>query len=294
MCVLFVPSALRVNAAGMSGRSLIEWYEELLDLPTEMSGEGVGLLERVQVVLRLAAREYAAVKADQQRTEKELRLLQQRHQLLVTKANLEGSGRKKAEHRAKNLEGQLQRLQGQLHSEVVAREASESARRLAESDAARHKDLYLKATAAWRNAQRIAENKEREMVAMEARSRTAVEVERRCFEPLRCRLDDARKSKEMDKERSLVLRLAMEGLMAREGRADSAASQVHQQRRTLETGPTPHQMVSIVENGRVSGARASGAPAARFSKIQLLQAQLHGFRSREQGRQAWTTTALDL
>lgn len=247
------------------------------ELPAKTADELYALLERACVTLKVAQRAYAATKADLKETKKKLRLLQARHQGLVNHTETETSRRNNAEGRTAT-EEQLERLQSQLHAEIASREASESARRAAESDAASYKDLYLRATATCRFAQSIAESKENEVVALEARPH---KVER----PLQCRLDDVRKGREMDKDQSFVVQLAMEGLLAREGDSVFVASRmpsvnVCRRRREVESWAMP--LLVSIEDGQDSAARALRASADVRSKVRRLQDQLLLFRRQEE------------
>lgn len=326
----------RERSADMS-ETLKAWREKSLHQRTDIADDHPSL-ERICVTLETATRKYAAMKADLREKTHELRLLQHRHQDILTHAKLEVFRRKNAERQAANLREQLERVQNQLHSEVAAREASESARRAVESDAARYKDrkraeqqhqtgslkeqleylqtqlrseiaareaseyarlaadsgaarygdLYRKAIAECRYAQCIAKNKEKEMVAMEARPTKKVEGG---FRSLQCRLDDARRGTEMDQEQSLIIRLAMERLLARETGSVPITSQmpsgnVHQRRQNVEPGPTPQVMG--IDGGSAWAARASGQRVE--VRAQLLQAQLLEFRL-QGGRQAWNDVA---
>ncbi|CBJ30076.1 expressed unknown protein [Ectocarpus siliculosus] len=96
----------------------------------------------------------------------------------------------------------------ELASEIAAREA-------AERNAKRYTDLFAEARAAWSNTQTIVENKERELAAAEARMMKTEAGGG--FGSLQHRLEDARRGRELDRQQSLELKLALEEQLAAGG-----------------------------------------------------------------------------
>eukprot|EP00752_Nemacystus_decipiens_P017816 g15973.t1 len=242
------------------------------------------LLENVYVALTVAKSQYAAMKREHKEAKVKLRLLRLHHQSLLTRISTETSKRARAEQATGNLKAQLEHVQDQLHSETAAREASESACRAAEWHAERYKDLYRKTKAACQYAQCIAQNKEREIAAIEARHGN-VEGD---YGSLQCRLAIARKGKKMDQDLSAVIRLALEGLIARGGLSSCAASEMssgndHGRRREVEPGAS-RQVVSV-DGGSLAAAREAHE-RVRF-KLRLLHAWTSRVHEAEQDRRQW-------
>lgn len=259
-----------------------------------MSDELPAFLEHVFVTLSRTKHAYTATKAEQRKTKQELRDTKQELRdtkqelwLLDKRARIENSRRKQAEHRATDLEAQLKRLQDKLHSAMVALEATESARRAAESAAVGYNDLYLKARAAWQNNQCIAESREKEIACM---------VESTGGSSVQYRIHDVRKGKETDKQQSFVFKLATEGLLGRASGpvavASSRMTPVESIHRTNELRKEMESRVRSrtlrIEGDRVSEARASGVRLV--FKVHKLETLLHDFRVQEE-RLAWNDRA---
>ena len=154
--------------------------------------EIAGKLEDIQRAL-------AAKAEDGRRRQDELEGLYHTIEELETYVELEASKRLEAECRAQNLEAGLQVLADRCDLEIAARETAESA-------AKRYMDLIAEARAAWQKTQDIVQNKERELAAAESR------VERESGgDDLQRRLEDARKEKELERQHSASLKLALEG-----------------------------------------------------------------------------------
>ena len=155
--------------------------------------EIAGKLEDIQRALAAKA-EYGRRRQD------ELEGLHQTIEELETYVELEASKRFEAECRAQNLEAGLQVLADRCDLEIAARETAEDA-------AKRYMDLIAEARAAWQKTQDIVQNKERELAAAERRA----DKESGGGDDLQRRLEDARREKEMDRQYSASLKLALEG-----------------------------------------------------------------------------------
>lgn len=155
--------------------------------------EIAGKLEDIQRALAAKA-EYGRRRQD------ELEGLHQTIEELETYVELEASKRLEAECRAQNLEAGLQVLADRCDLEIAARETAEDA-------AKRYMDLIAEARAAWQKTQDIVQNKERELAAAERRA----DKESGGGDDLQRRLEDARREKEMDRQHSASLKLALEG-----------------------------------------------------------------------------------
>lgn len=236
------------------------------------------ILERARDALEKYSRGYTAMKEERNEAREDLRSLRIEHQGLR-------NGRQELGNEHHNLLNYVDYLEFQAASAMPALEKSNSARRAAESDAANYKDLYLKATAACRDAQRIAAEKEKVIAYMNEGAGA--------FSSLQYRLDGARNGKEMEKELSVVKAFTMELLISRERDSVSAApyrrvappaERLHRNTESQREGK-PRVTTSralTVQGDRVSEARAS---AARLGfNVRKLQAQLLEFKQQEKMR----------
>lgn len=153
-----------------------------------------GKLEQIQQAL-------AAKGIDGTHKQEELEALYTRVKELETYVEEEASKRLEAESRAENLEAGMHVMADRWDLEIAAREA-------AESNANRCMELIAEARVAWQKTQTIVENKERELAAAEQK------VVREAGDSLERRLEDARKAKELERQHSVALRLALEGSFA--------------------------------------------------------------------------------
>jgi len=164
--------------------------------PPSANGAPAEMADELDEVLQLAFQQM-------QTMSKELRVSQSGERALLNIITTETSRRRSAERRVEVLESLLA-------SEIEAREASDSARQMAVDRANAYEVQYRRAARAWEVAQTTIEDKERALVSAEQ----ALANVNGSFSS---RLGNVRKAKEHDEQQSLVISMAMEGLLAREG-----------------------------------------------------------------------------
>lgn len=219
--------------------------------------EIAGKLEQIQRAL-------AAKSIDGTHKQEELEALYTRIKELETYVEVEASKRLEAESRAENLEAGMHVMADRWDLEIAAREA-------AESNANRCMDLIAEARVAWQKTQTIVENKERELAAAEQK------VVREAGDSLERRLEEARKAKELERQHSVALRLALEGSFAAKRTSSSLAAAAVPSAKTGRSGgvenianhrgkaerravgamkslPKPHGLTT--KDGRVAAAEA--------------------------------------
>lgn len=185
-------SRARGNGAGMAnGSNIIDPSYDREHETREHRKEIAGKLDQIQQAL-------TAKGINGTHKQEELEALYTRIKELETYVEVEASKRLEAESRAENLEAGMHVMADRWDLEIAAREA-------AESNANRCMDLIAEARVAWQKTQVIVENKERELASAEQK------VVREAGDSLERRLEDARKAKELERQHSVALRLALEG-----------------------------------------------------------------------------------
>ncbi|CAM9643231.1 unnamed protein product [Pylaiella littoralis] len=194
------------------------------------------------------------VKAKNEKQESEGReTLRASTQGLKNRVELESFKRLDAESRTETLEVEVQVLADRWSSEIAAREA-------AEANAKRYMDLFTEARAAWQHTQGIVENKEKELIAAEHK------INRKTGDwgSMQSRLEEAKKTKELHRQHSLVLKQALEGSLSKESTFSPISSA-----ETIVALPSPeNEDKALPENIDACGSGGKAkSPSAPSSKV---------------------------